>query len=170
MKTLKFLLWGGLTVAVLMGGYSSVQAVQMFNRLEYELHPQFSGLDSTGLLIDLDASYRNDTSGRVAVRDLRIDVFHDDSLVAVVDLSGQRLEVKPHSRGRLSDPDLLGAALRVRIPLKVIEDKAPGAIGSYLGLGPALILNIQVRGHLAIPWVIPFGFSTSHTHQLGLKP
>jgi hypothetical protein len=150
---MKHLLWGGLALAVLFAGTSTAKAAIAAQNLDYKLHPRFAGLDSTGLHLDLDASFENDTSGTVAVRDTIVEVFHGDSLLAKVDTSGKSITIKPRSKARLSDPDQLGEPIRLHIPYSVIQKYAPEAISAFLGFGPPLVLTVKVRTRVKVPWL-----------------
>ena len=165
MQKMKYLLWGGLALAVLFAGTSAAKAAIVAQNLDYQLHPRLAGLDTNGLQLELDASFQNDTSGTVSVRDTVIEVFHGDSLLTRVDTTGKRISILPRSKARLSDPDQLGNPVRLIIPYKLIEKYAPEAVSAFLGFGPALVLRVQVRTRVKIPWIpeIPVKFSQPYT-------
>ena len=166
MKTFKFLLWGGLALTVLLGGYSSAQAVNAMNQIEYELHPQFAGLNSTGIVLHLDLSYVNDTPGTVQLSDTLIEVYHRDKQLAKVDLRRSEISVRPRSRGRLSDPDQLGDSISVSIPLELVRQLAPGAVSAFLGFGPPMKLEVAVKTKVKIPWLPRFPIAIRRSMSL----
>lgn len=166
MQKIKYLLWGGLALAVLFAGTSSAKAAIALQNLDYQLHPRLAGLDSTGLHIDLDASYRNDTTGKVHLSDTLVEVYHGDSLLAKVDLRDHAITIHPKSSGKLSDPDQLNRPLRVSVPYQVIERYAPQAISAFLGFGPALTLEVKLRTRVKIPWVPEFPLRISQPYTL----
>lgn len=162
---IKYLLWGGLALAVLIAGTSTAKAANAAQNLDYQLHPRFAGLDSTGLHLELDASLQNDTTGEVSVRDTVVEVYHGDKLLAKVDTTGKTVKIRPRSKARLSDPDQLGEPIRLHVPYEVIAEYAPEAVSAYLGFGPPLILTVRVRTRVKVPWLpeVPVRLSQPYT-------
>jgi hypothetical protein len=166
MKTMKYLLWGGLALTVLFAGTSAAKAALAAQNLTYAVKPRFAGLDTTGLKIDLDASFQNDTSGQVELRDTLIEVYHGDSLMGKVDLGGHTIRIRPKSTGKLSDPGQLGSPIRLHVPYAVIAEYAPQAVSAFLGFGPGLVLDIKVRTRVKIPWVPEVAVRMSEKYTL----